>query len=163
MQTTPTNHPVLRKARPSDTRAILNLISAYSSQGLLLPRPYAQVMEKIRDFTVVENGEGGGLAGVVGLHPVGEDLAEIRSLAVREDLQKKGLGRQLVQYCLADAKEMRFQRVFALTYKVEFFDKLGFKKVEKLTLPQKIWGDCVHCAKFTDCDEVAMLLALDKT
>lgn len=120
-------------------------------------------MEKIRDFTVVETGGGSPLAGVVGLHPVGEDLAEIRSLAVREDWQKKGLGRQLVQYCLADAKDLGFQRVFALTYKVEFFDKLGFKKVEKLTLPQKIWGDCVHCAKFTDCDEVAMLLALDKT
>jgi len=155
--------PKLRKARPSDTRAILNLIAGYSSQGLLLPRPFAQVMDKIRDFTVVEESEGAPLTGVVALHPVGEDLAEIRSLAVREDWKGKGLGRQLVDYCLADAKEMNFQRVFALTYQIGFFEKLGFKKVERLTLPQKIWGDCVHCAKFSDCDEVAMIRTMDKS
>jgi len=155
--------PKLRKARPSDARAILNLIAAYSSQGLLLPRPFAQVIDKIRDFTVVEESEGAPLMGVVALHAVGEDLAEIRSLAVREDWKGKGLGRQLVDYCLADAKEMNFQRVFALTYQIGFFEKLGFKKVEKLTLPQKIWGDCVHCAKFSDCDEVAMIRTMDKS
>ncbi len=156
-------HPILRKARPSDTRAILNLIATYSSQGLLLPRPYAQVIDKIRDFAVAEEGEGAPLSGVVALHAVGEDLAEIRSLAVREDWKGKGVGRRLVDFCLTDAKDMRLQRIFALTYQIEFFEKLGFKKVEKLTLPQKIWGDCVHCAKFTDCDEVAMLLSLNQS
>ncbi len=107
---------ILRKARPSDTRAILNLIASYSSKGLLLPRPFAQVMEKIRDFTVIENGEGNPLLGVVALHPVGEDLAEIRSLAVREDAVGKGMGRRLVDYCLTETKEMKLHRVFALTY-----------------------------------------------
>jgi amino-acid N-acetyltransferase len=97
---------------------------------------------------------------VVALHPVGEDLAEIRSLAVREDRKGGGMGRHLVEFCLEDAKDLKLRRVFALTYQTEFFKKLGFVQVEKLTLPQKIWGDCVHCAKFSDCDEVAMLLTL---
>jgi amino-acid N-acetyltransferase len=155
------DQPLLRKARPTDTRAILSLIGVYAIQGLLLPRPYTQVIGKIRDFTVVEDVQGTPLAGVAALHPVGEDLAEIRSLAVREDLKGKGLGRRLVEFCLAEAEGMRFQRVFALTYETGFFGKLGFERVEKSTLPQKIWGDCVHCAKFSDCDEVAMLLTLD--
>jgi len=156
------NKPNLRKARPSDVRAILQLISSYSTQGLLLPRPFKEVIEKIRDFSVIQEGEAQPLLGVVALHPVGEDLAEIRSLAVREDRKGTGMGRQLVDFCLEDARFLQLRRVFALTYQTEFFKKLGFVQVEKLTLPQKIWGDCVHCAKFSDCDEVAMLLTLNQ-
>ena len=139
----------------------------------MLPRSFAQVVEKIRDFTVAISpyAEGSGdreavvqeeLKGVVALHVVGEELAEVRSLAVAESLQGKGVGKKLLQFCIEEAKEMRLQRIFTLTYQTEFFTKLGFVKVEKLTLPQKIWGDCIHCAKFSDCDEIAMLLEFSK-
>jgi len=128
----------------------------------MLPRSFSQVIEKIRDFTVAvdENTKELSIKGVVALHVVGEDLAEVRSLAVDEPLVGKGIGKKLIQFCVDDAKEMRLQRIFALTYQIDFFSKLGFEKVEKLTLPQKIWGDCVHCAKFSDCDEIAVLLTL---
>jgi amino-acid N-acetyltransferase len=130
----------------------------------MLPRPYAQVMEKIRDFVVAvdESTPQSTLKGIVALHVVGEDLAEIRSLAVEEALQGKGIGKKLLEFCLKDANELQLHRVFALTYQTQFFDKFGFHKVEKLTLPQKIWGDCVHCAKFSDCDEIAMILNIGK-
>ena len=145
-----------RPAKPSDTRAILGLIGHYSAKGEMLPRSYSQVLERSRDFHVAL-GPKGELVGVVGLHPVAEDLAEIRSLAVLENLKGKGVGRKLVEACLADAKSLGLTRVFALTYQTGFFKKMGFEAVEKMTLPQKIWGDCVHCAKFSDCDEVAVL------
>jgi amino-acid N-acetyltransferase len=156
------NSLVYRRARPSDTRSILNLINHYSAKGVMLPRSFSQVIEKIRDFTVAvdENTKELSIKGVVALHVVGEDLAEVRSLAVDEPLVGKGIGKKLIQFCVTDAKEMRLQRIFALTYQIDFFSKLGFEKVEKLTLPQKIWGDCVHCAKFSDCDEIAVLLNL---
>ena len=155
------NSLVFRKARPNDTRSILNLIGYYSAKGVMLPRSFAQVVEKIRDFNVVVSGEEGSqLKGIVALHVVGEDLAEVRSLAVAEELQGKGVGRKLMEMCLADAREMHLPRIFTLTYQTAFFNKLGFEKVEKLTLPQKIWGDCVHCAKFSDCDEIAMIKAV---
>jgi amino-acid N-acetyltransferase len=96
--------------------------------------------------------------GVVALHVVGEELAEVRSLAVEEALQGKGVGKKLLQRCIEDAHEMRLHKIFTLTYQTDFFSKLGFSQVEKLSLPQKIWGDCVHCAKFSDCDEIAMIL-----
>ncbi len=154
---------IYRRARPTDARAIVQLINHYSAKGVMLPRPYAQVVEKIRDFVVATEERSGVLKGIVALHVVGEDLAEIRSLAVEEASQGKGFGRKMLEVCLKDAKELQLQRVFALTYQTDFFTKLGFSKVEKLTLPQKIWGDCVHCAKFSDCDEIAMLLNLDKS
>lgn len=168
------NQLVYRRARPSDTRSILNLIGHYSAKGVMLPRSFAQLVEKIRDFNVAlstegplksEKGEKGkeAIVGIVALHVVGEDLAEVRSLAVAEELQGKGVGRKLMEMCLADAGEMRLPRIFTLTYQTAFFHKLGFEKVEKLTLPQKIWGDCVHCAKFSDCDEIAMIKDLSKS
>jgi amino-acid N-acetyltransferase len=156
----PMNTLTLRRAKPSDARAILQLINQNSSKGLMLPRTFAQVVEKIRDFVVAV--DGASLIGVVALHVVGEDLAEVRSLAVDGPSQGKGIGQKLVQQCLMDGRELGLARVFTLTYQTEFFEKLGFQKVEKLTLPQKIWGDCIHCAKFTDCDEVAMTLDLAK-
>jgi amino-acid N-acetyltransferase len=157
------NELLFRRARPSDTRAILNLINHYSTKGLMLPRSFAQVVEKIRDFVVAteENPTETVIKGVVALHVVGEELAEVRSLAVEESLQGKGIGKKLLQTCVDDAREMRLHKIFTLTYQTDFFSKLGFEKVEKLTLPQKIWGDCVHCAKFSDCDEIAMLLNIN--
>lgn len=153
------NNLTFRRARPSDTRAILQLIQFYSAKGLMLPRSFAQVVEKIRDFTVAvgDGADGSPLKGVVALHVVGEDLAEVRSLAVEESLQGQGVGRKLLESCIVDAKDLHLQKIFTLTYQTRFFDKLGFERVEKLTLPQKIWGDCVHCAKFSDCDEIAMI------
>ncbi len=130
----------------------------------MLPRSFAHVVEKIRDFVVAmdETQSEPAVKGVVALHVVGEELAEVRSLAVEESLQGKGVGKKLLQHCIEDAVEMKLQKIFALTYQTEFFSKLGFLQVEKLTLPQKIWGDCVHCAKFSDCDEIAMIKDLSK-
>jgi amino-acid N-acetyltransferase len=49
------------------------------------------------------------------------------------------------------------RRVFALTYRPGFFERLGFRTLDKRELPQKIWKDCLRCAKFTCCDEVALI------
>jgi amino-acid N-acetyltransferase len=117
-------------------------------------------MERIRDYIVASDADGK-ILGAAALHPVAEDLAEIRSLAVDEVWKGKGIGRRLVETCIEDALRLGIRRVFALTYQTAFFDRLSFKPVEKLTLPQKIWGDCVHCAKFSECDEVAVLRELD--
>lgn len=147
---------VFRPAKPADTRSILTLVGRYASLGQMLPRSYAQVMERIRDYIVATDDQSN-IRGVVALHPVADDLAEIRSLAVDEVWKGKGVGRKLVETCLDDARHLGIRRVFSLTYQTAFFGKLGFKTVEKMTLPQKIWGDCVQCAKFSDCDEVAVL------
>ncbi|GAB6082473.1 hypothetical protein JCM30471_13870 [Desulfuromonas carbonis] len=109
------------------------------------------IYENIRDFYVFE--ENGETVGTVCLHICWEDLAEVRSLAVSADCEGRGLGRELVEACLVEARDLGMKRVFALTYKPVFFAKLGFHEIEKSELPQKIWGDCMKCAKFPECDE----------
>jgi amino-acid N-acetyltransferase len=88
------------------------------------------------------------------------DLAEIRSLAVAEPYAGNGVGRQIVAQLLTEVRDLGVPTVFALTYQVEFFRRLGFREVAKETLPRKIWADCLDCLKFPDCDETAVVLSI---
>lgn len=149
---------MIRKARLTDAKAIHALINSYALEGLLLPRSLNELYENIREYYVWE--ENGRIIGVCGLHVAWEDLAEVRGLAVDGSAAGRGIGRALVEKCLDEARELAVPRVFALTYQEGFFYKMGFKEVDKQTLPQKIWADCLKCVKFPDCDETAMLLEL---
>ena len=102
----------------------------------------------------------GKIKGVCALHIMWDDLAEIRSLAVSKDLQGKGIGKRLLTTCIKEAKGLGIKRVFALTYQPEFFRKIGFKEIDKSKLPQKIWGDCLRCPKFPECDEDAVIIEI---
>jgi amino-acid N-acetyltransferase len=145
---------MVRKAQIPDVKAIHKLLLTYAKDGLMLSRSLSEIYEAIRDFYVFE--QGGQVVGTVCLHICWEDLAEVRSLAVAEDQGGLGIGRQLVQACLEEGLQLGLRRVFALTYKPGFFAKLGFVEIEKSQLPHKIWGDCIKCAKFPECDEIAM-------
>lgn len=149
---------MVRTARIADARAIHQLLLNYAQQGQMLSSSLAEIYEFIRDFYVYE--EAGEVAGTVRLHVSWEDLAEIRSLAVREELSGRGVGRELVSACLDEARELGLKRVFALTYKPGFFARLGFEEIDKSELPQKIWRDCIKCAKFPECDEIAVSVSL---
>lgn len=149
---------MVRKARIPDAKAIHKLLLGYARDGLMLSRSLSELYEAIRDFYVFE--EEGAVLGAVCLHICWEDLAEVRSLAVADGVGGKGVGRQLVQTCLEEARGLGLKRVFALTYKPGFFEKLGFHLIEKSELPQKIWGDCMKCPKFPECDEIALSIEL---
>ena len=150
---------MIRKAKISDVRSIRALLAHFADQGLLLPRSLSEIYDHLRDYTVMETSDNN-IVGVTALNICWEDLAEVKSLAVREDYQDKGMGRQLVEQCLSEAVALGVRRVFTLTYQTEFFEKLGFKLIDKNSLPQKIWADCIKCPKFPDCDEIALLVEL---
>ena len=152
---------MIRKAVIRDVKPIHKLLSYYADQGLLLPRSLSELYDHLRDLFVVEdNQQWNPIIGVSALGICWEDLAEIRSLAVAEDHQKRGLGSQLVKRCLEEAGSLGLKKVFTLSYVPDFFSRLGFKEVEKTVLPHKIWGDCLKCPKFPDCDETAMMIQL---
>jgi amino-acid N-acetyltransferase len=154
-------HLVVRKAVISDIHGIHGLLTYYGKKGVLLPRPLSELYDHMRDyFVIVDTQEKNGIQAVGGLGICWEDLAEIKSLAVLEGSQGKGLGSKLVNACLKDARFFGINRIFALTYVPDFFTRFGFQEVSKSLLPQKIWADCLKCTKFPNCDEVAMLLTL---
>ncbi len=149
---------MIRHAKIQDARTIHQLLLEYAKDGQLLGRSLADIYENIRDFYVYE--EAGQILGTGALAICWEDLAEVRSLAVATGQQGKGIGRQIVEICLEEAVDLGLKRVFALTYQPDFFKKLGFSDIEKSELPQKIWGDCLKCVKFPDCDEFALAIDL---
>jgi len=149
---------MVRKARTTDVPAIQRLVSFYAQKGDLLPRTLQELYERVRDFHVFEHD--GQIAGVSSLFVYGADLAEIRSLAVEAEFEGRGIGRAVTEACIAEARDLLIKRVFALTYKTAFFERLGFRVVNKIDLPEKIWKDCLKCSKFYHCDEVAVLLDL---
>lgn len=149
---------MIRHARIPDVKAIHQLLLGYANEGQLLGRSLADIYDALRDFYVYE--EGGEILGTCALAICWEDLAEVRSLAVKSGLSGRGIGRELVEACLDEARQLGLQRVFALTYQPEFFLKLGFLEIEKSELPHKIWKDCLNCVKFPDCDELAFAIEL---
>jgi amino-acid N-acetyltransferase len=148
----------IRKAKISDLKQAQKLVNDYAKREQMIPRSLNELYETVRDFIVCEFN--GNVCGVCALHIMWEDLAEIRSLAVENKYQNKGIGRSLVKQCLKEAKALGIKKVFALTYQPEFFKKLGFADTDKAGLPQKIWGDCVRCPRFPECDENAVIINL---
>jgi amino-acid N-acetyltransferase len=149
---------MIRKAQIADVKDIQKLLMTFASRGDMLSRSLSELYESLRDFYVAE--DSGVLIGAAALHIVWEDLAEVRSVAVMEEAGRKGVGSRLVQACITEAREIGLKRIFCLTYKPDFFAKHGFQLVDKAELPHKVWGDCIKCPKFPDCDENAMIVDL---
>ncbi|MDA8155496.1 MAG: N-acetyltransferase [Actinomycetota bacterium] len=145
----------VRKALVPEIKQVHLLINEFARHYEMLPRSLSDLYAHVRDIFVFE--KGGKILGVCALHVLWDDLAEIRSLAVKEGHQRKGIGEALVRKCVSEAGKLGVPKVFALTYVPEFFNKLGFEEVKRSRLPKRIWGDCINCHKFPDCDEHAMI------
>jgi len=149
----------LRHALVSDVAAIHKLINYFAGRDEMLPRSLNELYENLRDFFVIENGDD--VVGCCALHVTWGDLAEVKGLAVRENHQGKRLGDLLVRACLEDAKGLGLTRLFVLTYIPDYFQRFGFRPVDKSELPQKVWSECIRCPKFPDCGEISMMLNLE--
>ena len=100
------------------------------------------------------------MLGCAALHIMWEDLGEVKSVAVVQQYQNKGIGTQLLKRCLAEAEELGLPRVFSLSFKPQFFVQKGFEVIDKNSLPQKVWTECIKCPKFPDCNETAVQIYL---
>ena len=137
------------------------MINVAAGKGEMLSRSLMDIYGSLRDFYVYYDEEKELVAGVCAMNIIWENLAEIRSLCVEEDYRGRGIGRNLVEACISEAITLGLFKVFSLTYKKDLFAKLGFREVDRATLPEKIWSDCFRCSKYPDyCDETAMIMEL---
>ncbi len=145
----------VEKAKISDAPQIHKLANHFAQKGVMLPRALSEIYENIRDFLVIRDGEK--VVACASLHVYWSDLAELRGVAVAEEYQNRRLGAKIVEACINEARELGIPQAFCLTYRAPFFERQGFKRVDKAELPRKIWSECYRCPKFPDCDEVAMI------
>jgi amino-acid N-acetyltransferase len=147
-----------RKARMADVPKLLSLINGYAAKGIMLPRTEFEMSENIRDFTAVCCGNE--LVACGALHFYSPNTAEIRSVAVRDGMKGRGVGKLLADALETEAREFGLETIFAFTYVPGFFHKLGYLEVDRGELPLKAWKDCLRCPKFQCCDEIAMVKKL---
>ncbi|HOK06815.1 MAG TPA: N-acetyltransferase [Syntrophales bacterium] len=152
---------MLRKARIGDVKAIHKMINVSASREEILPRSLMDIYGSLRDFFVFTDDGTGAIVGICAMSIIWENLAEIRSLYVDEGHRFRGIGRTLVEACISEAITLELFRIFTLTFRVDFFRRLGFREVDRSALSEKIWTDCFRCSKYPDyCDEVAMIIEL---
>jgi len=149
----------VEKARISDITQVHKLINHFADKGEMLPRALAELYENIRDLFIVRDEEE--VIGCAAHHIFWSDLTEIRGVAVAEEKQAQGAGALLVEACLDEARGLGIETVFCLTYKPDFFERIGFRRVDRGELPRKVWGECLRCPKFPDCDEVALVCEVE--
>jgi len=145
----------IRSAKVSDAKRICSLINYYAERDKMLFRSLADIYENLQCFTVAETD--GSVVGCCALEVIWSDLAEIKSLAVDQASTDKGIGTMLVSAAVEQARQLGVPRIFGLTLKPEFFEKQGFKVIDKETLPMKVWSDCARCPKQQNCDEIAVI------
>lgn len=153
------NNVIVRSATVRDVPAMARLISTFAERGRMLFRSHAELYETLRDF-VIASDPLGQVVGVCALEIVWADLAEVKSLAVAQEHQGRGIGRKLVEAVVAEAQKLEIQKVFALTYEQVFFERIGFRVVDRNALPLKVWSDCIKCPKRDGCDEIAVVRQL---
>jgi amino-acid N-acetyltransferase len=148
----------VRRARTGDVRAIRRLIDANVASGRLLDKPTVTLYEDIQEFLVAER-SGGMITGCGALHVMWEDLAEIRTLAVDGSSRRHGIGRRLVDALVAAAREVGVQRVFVLTFEVDFFAGQGFEEIRAAPVSAEVYAELLRSydegvAEFLDLDSV---------
>jgi amino-acid N-acetyltransferase len=153
---------MIRKLLVNEVAEVKNLIDPFVKEGLMLPKSLHSLCQSVRDFWVMNADDNSNeIIGCCALQVSWLDTAEIRTLAVKKDRQGAGIGRTLVEACIEEARGLGIRSLFALTYVPGFFQGLGFREVEKSSLPNKIWSDCIHCQYFPDCREVALTYRIE--
>ncbi|SPX95343.1 acetyltransferase, N-acetylglutamate synthase [Mycolicibacterium chubuense] len=130
--------PVVRRARTSDVPAIKTLVDVYAGR-ILLEKNLVTLYESVQEFWVAElDGE---VIGCGALHVLWSDLGEVRTVAVHPKVRGRGVGHAIVDQLLAVAKELRLQRIFVLTFEVEFFGRHGFAEIEGTPVTAEVYEE----------------------
>ena len=146
---------IYRKAQFDDIESIFGLVHIYAAQGEMLPRSRNTLYENLRDMVIAESGSE--VVGVGALHIMWDRLAEVRMMAIAPAYMRRGIGTEIVRWLLDEGDALGIEKVFTLTYKPDFFRKLGFIRISREELPQKVWKACIDCPKYPNCDEIAMI------
>ena len=147
----------VRRARAGDVRAIRALVEPLTATRVLVAKDAVAYYESLQQFRVVE--DDGRIVGCGALHVMWEDLAEVRTLAVHPSASGQGVGSQLLDALLDDARDLGIKRVFCLTFEVDFFSRHGFEPIEGRAVEPEVYAELLRSydegvAEFLDLERV---------
>jgi amino-acid N-acetyltransferase len=143
----------IRRARDGDAEAIALLIEDFANEALMLRRTPAQIELTIDDYVVAVEAHGRVL-GCGALKEYSPSVAEVAAIAVSREAHGRGIGRSIVDAVQDLAQKRGVYHVFALTLQPQFFEALGYQRVDRARYPEKIRRDCLACTRRFACAEV---------
>ncbi len=145
----------IRPAHVDDVPAIHALIKVHAERGKMVPRQFDELFANLRAYVVCE--WEGKVVGCAATHIFWSELAELKGLAVADEFQGRGIGAALSEACRQEMQRLGVRSLFALTNVPGFFEKIGYRRIEKDALPRFIWGECIRCPSFPVCNEEALI------
>ena len=147
----------VRRARAGDVRAIRALVEPLTATRVLVAKDAVAYYESLQQFRVVE--DDGRVVGCGALHVMWEDLAEVRTLAVHPSASGQGVGGQVLEALLDDARDLGIKRVFCLTFEVDFFKRHGFETIDGQAVEPEVYAELLRSydegvAEFLDLERV---------
>ena len=148
---------VIRAAKTGDVKKIRKIVDAYTDERRLLFKATVTLFEAVQEFVVAElDGE---VVGCGALHVLWEDLAEVRTVAVLEEMHGKGIGNQIMIKILENAKDIGVKKVFCLTFETKFFGSHGFNEIQGAPVDPEIYTQLLRSydegiAEFLDLESV---------
>ena len=133
---------VIRPAHTKDVKSIRTLVDSYAAPGQMLSKETVTLYESVQEFIVAE--KDGVLVGCGALHILWEDLAEVRTVAVVEGLQKQGIGHQILEAIIERAREVGVEKIFCLTFQIEFFSRHGFEVIEGTPVDADVYAELLR-------------------
>ena len=148
---------VIRPAKTSDVKTIRAIVDTYAVERKLLSKETVTLFESVQEFVVAESD--GEVVGCGALHVLWEDIAEVRTVAVVEQMHGKGVGHLILENILARAKEVGVKKVFCLTFETKFFGSHGFKEIQGAPVEPEIYAQLLRSydegiAEFLDLESV---------
>ena len=134
----PANRPALRRARTSDVPAIKRLVDTYAGK-ILLEKNLVTLYEAVQEFWVAEHE--GEVVGCGALHVLWSDLGEVRTVAVAPSMTGQGIRHAIVDRLLQVARDLQLQRLFVLTFEIEFFGRHGFTEIEGTPVTAEVFEE----------------------
>jgi len=149
----------VRWARGGDVRSLRELVRPLAG-NTLTPKDAVSYYEALQQFRVIHDpDEPGRVIGCGALHVMWEELGEVRTLAVHPDFTRRGLGGQLLETLLDDARDLGLRRIFCLTFEVDFFTEHGFSPIVGQAAEPDVYAELLRSydegvAEFLDLERV---------
>lgn len=133
----------VRRAVTADVAAIHDLVGMYAGDGQrLLKKNLVTLYEDVQEFVVaVSDGQ---VVGCGALHVLWQDLAEIRTVAVRPDVQHRGVGSAILTELIDHARALGLKRLFCLTFAIPFFQAHGFVEIEGTPVEPDVYKELLE-------------------
>ena len=133
---------VARPARTSDVNAIRAVVAPLAQARVLIAKEAVAYYEALQEFTVAEmDGE---VVGCGALHVMWDDLAEIRTLAVRAGFTGRGVGQAVLEALVERARDIDVDRLFCLTFEVDFFSRNGFEVIDGTPVEPEVFVELLR-------------------